>query len=64
MSKGSSIQIGKTRIQSRSERHALGQAQVETGPVMDIYDGAEWTEMDILKAEIAAGRSIYSKKNK
>jgi hypothetical protein len=42
----------------------LGQAQVETGPVMDIYDGAEWTEMDILKAEIAAGRSIYSKKNK
>jgi hypothetical protein len=27
---------------------------------MDIYDGAEWTEMDIddLKAEIAAGRSI------
>lgn len=27
---------------------------------MDIYDGAEWTEMDIedLKAEIAAGRSV------
>jgi hypothetical protein len=27
---------------------------------MDIYDGAEWTEMDIddLKAEIAAGSSI------
>jgi hypothetical protein len=27
---------------------------------MDIYDGADWTEMDIedLKASIAAGRSI------
>lgn len=27
---------------------------------MDIYDGAEWTEMDIcdLRAEIEAGRSI------
>jgi hypothetical protein len=27
---------------------------------MDIYDGAEWTEMDIedLKAEIAAGQSV------
>jgi hypothetical protein len=27
---------------------------------MDIYDGAAWTDMDIedLKAEIAAGRSI------
>jgi hypothetical protein len=27
---------------------------------MDLYDDAEWTEMDIedLKAEIAAGRSI------
>jgi hypothetical protein len=28
--------------------------------MMDIYDGTAWTEMDIddLKAEIAAGRSI------
>jgi hypothetical protein len=38
----------------------LGQAQIEARPVMDIYDGAEWTEMDIgyLKAAIAAGISI------
>jgi hypothetical protein len=44
---GCLIQIGKIRI-------------IEARPVMDIYDGAEWTETDIgyLKAAIAAGISI------
>ena len=37
-----------------------GSAEAEAGYVMDIYDGTDWTEMDIedLKAEIEHGRSI------
>jgi hypothetical protein len=44
----------------RSQEHALGKAEAEAGPVMDIYDGAEWTDMDIedLKAAIEQCRSI------
>jgi hypothetical protein len=44
-------------IKREIHRHDVGQGG---GRVMDIYDGAEWTEMDIdyLKAAIAAGRSI------
>jgi hypothetical protein len=38
----------------------LGEAEAEDRFVMDIYDGAAWTEMDIddLKAAIESGRSI------
>jgi hypothetical protein len=44
---------------TRKDTH-WGAPQAQARPVMDIYDGADWTEMDIedLKAEIAAGRSI------
>jgi hypothetical protein len=44
----------------RAERPALGPSQAKAGYVMDIYDGADWTEMDIedLKAAIEHGDSI------
>src|SRR5258708_15495675 len=44
----------------RPQRPTLGLAEAEAGYVMDIYDGAAWTEMDIedLKAEIEHGRTI------
>lgn len=39
-----------------AEGHALAQAQTQARFVMDIYDGAEWTDTDIedLKAAIPA----------
>lgn len=42
------------------EAAQLGAPETQAGSVMDIYDGADWTKMDIadLKAEIEAGHSI------
>ena len=47
-------------VQPRPERRALGTSEAEARYVMDIYDGADWTEMDIedLKASIEGGASI------
>jgi hypothetical protein len=41
-------------------RRPVEQAEVEARSVMDIYDGAEWTEVDIaaLRSAIESGSSI------
>jgi hypothetical protein len=43
-----------------TEAAQLGAPEAEAGPQMDIYDGVDWTEMDIedLRAELEHGHSI------
>jgi hypothetical protein len=50
----------RASVQSRSQGQALGPPQAEARRVMDIYDEADWTEIDIedLKAAIEGGASM------